>query len=323
MLRARGITMAFPDRTFATTDHIIPTLDQGRPFQDPLAEAMLSALEQNCAEFGIPIWNLDSDRQGIVHVIGPELGLTQPGMTIACGDSHTSTHGALGAVALGIGTSQVRDVLASQCLAFDPLKVRQIVVHGELGAGVFAKDVVLEIIHRLGVQGGVGYAYEYGGSAIDQMSIDERLTICNMSIEGGARVGYVNPDETTFDYLRGRPFAPTGDAFDRAVSWWRSMASDADAHYDDVVEIDAAAIEPRVTWASTQSSRSASLNGSPRPTAPGRRRPTRWPRRWRSWDSPAAPRSRGRRSMSRSSAPARTHGCRICGRRHGSRRGSV
>ena len=248
MLRARGITMAFPDRTFATTDHIIPTLDQGRPFQDPLAEAMLSALEQNCAEFGIPIWNLDSDRQGIVHVIGPELGLTQPGMTIACGDSHTSTHGALGAVALGIGTSQVRDVLASQCLAFDPLKVRQIVVHGELGAGVFAKDVVLEIIHRLGVQGGVGYAYEYGGSAIDQMSIDERLTICNMSIEGGARVGYVNPDETTFDYLRGRPFAPTGDAFDRAVSWWRSMASDADAHYDDVVEIDAAAIEPRVTW---------------------------------------------------------------------------
>ena len=248
MLRAGGIRVAFPDRTFATTDHIVPTLDRTRPFQDPLAEAMLSALERNCAEFGIPFWNLDSDRQGIVHVIGPELGLTQPGMTIACGDSHTSTHGALGAVAFGIGTSQVRDVLASQSLAIDPLKVRRVAVNGELADGVFAKDVVLEIIHRLGVQGGVGYAYEYGGTAVERMSIDERLTICNMSIEGGARVGYVNPDQTTFDYLRGRPFAPTGAAFDRAVSWWRSIASDADANYDDVVEIDAAAIEPRVTW---------------------------------------------------------------------------
>ena len=248
MLRARGLTVAFPDRTYATTDHIIPTLDQGRPFQDPLAEAMLSALERNCAEFEIPFWNLDSDRQGIVHVIGPELGLTQPGITIACGDSHTSTHGALGALALGIGTSQVRDVLGSQCLAIDPFKVRRIAVDGRLDDGVFAKDVALEIIHRLGVQGGVGYAYDYGGTAIDRMSIEERLTICNMSIEGGARVGYVNPDQTTVDYLRGRPFAPAGDAFDRAVPWWLSMASDADADYDDVVEIDAAAIEPRVTW---------------------------------------------------------------------------
>ncbi|HIE91746.1 MAG TPA: 3-isopropylmalate dehydratase large subunit [Acidobacteria bacterium] len=248
MLRARGIGVAFPDRTFGTTDHIIPTLDQVRPFQDTLAEAMLSALERNCAEYDIPLWNLDSDRQGIVHVIGPELGLTQPGMTIACGDSHTSTHGALGAVAFGIGTSQVRDVLASQSLAFDPLKVRRIAVNGTLDNGVFAKDVILEIIHRLGVQGGVGHAYEYGGTAVDQMSIDERLTICNMSIEGGARVGYVNPDQTTFDYLRGRPFAPQGDAFDRAVSWWRSIASDADAEYDDVVDIAATEIEPRVTW---------------------------------------------------------------------------
>ncbi|MEE2963965.1 MAG: 3-isopropylmalate dehydratase large subunit [Acidobacteriota bacterium] len=248
MLRARGIGVAFPDRTFGTTDHIIPTLDQARPFQDTLAEAMLSALERNCAEYAIPLWNLDSDRQGIVHVIGPELGLTQPGMTIACGDSHTSTHGALGAVAFGIGTSQVRDVLASQSLAFDPLKVRRIVVNGTLDNGVFAKDVILEIIHRLGVQGGVGHAYEYGGTTVDRMSIDERLTICNMSIEGGARVGYVNPDQTTFNYLRGRPFAPQGDAFDRAVSWWRSIASDTDADYDDVVEIAAPEIEPRVTW---------------------------------------------------------------------------
>ena len=248
MLRSRGVGVAFPERTFATTDHIIPTLDQARPFADTLAEAMLSALEGNCHEFGIPLWNLDSDRQGIVHVIGPELGLTQPGMTIACGDSHTSTHGALGAVAFGIGTSQVRDVLASQSLAMSPLKVRRISVDGELEPGVFAKDVVLEIIHRLGVKGGVGHAYEYGGSVIDRMTIDERLTVCNMSIEGGARVGYVNPDDTTFDYLRGRPFAPAGEAFDRAVSWWRSMASDPGADYDDVVEIDAAEIEPRVTW---------------------------------------------------------------------------
>lgn len=248
MLRARGASVAFPDRTFGTTDHIIPTLDQARPFQDQLAEAMLSALEQNCAEHDIPLWNLDSEHQGIVHVIGPELGLTQPGMTIACGDSHTSTHGALGAVAFGIGTSQVRDVLASQSLAFDPLKVRRIEVNGTLGDGVFAKDVILEIIHRLGVQGGVGHAYEYGGTAVDRMSIDERLTMCNMSIEGGARVGYVNPDQITFDYLRGRRFAPKADAFDRAVSWWRSIASDANADYDDVVELAAAEIEPRVTW---------------------------------------------------------------------------
>jgi 3-isopropylmalate/(R)-2-methylmalate dehydratase large subunit len=183
-----------------------------------------------------------------VHVIGPELGLTQPGMTIACGDSHTSTHGALGAIAFGIGTSQVRDVLASQCLALDPLKVRRIDIGGRLAPGVYAKDVILTIIRRLGVNGGVGYAYEYGGSAIDRMTIDERMTVCNMSIEGGARVGYVNPDETTFAFLKGRRFAPAGAAFDRAVAWWRRMASDEGARYDDRVALDAATIEPTVTW---------------------------------------------------------------------------
>ena len=186
--------------------------------------------------------------QGIVHVIGPELGLTQPGMTIACGDSHTSTHGAFGAIAFGIGTSQVRDVLASQCLALDPLKVRRIDVDGALGPGVTAKDVILEIIRRLGVNGGVGFAYEYGGSAVEAMSMEERMTLCNMSIEGGARAGYVNPDETTFAYLKGRPFAPKGDAWDAAVARWRSLASDAGATYDDRVRLDAAAIEPNVTW---------------------------------------------------------------------------
>jgi 3-isopropylmalate/(R)-2-methylmalate dehydratase large subunit len=183
-----------------------------------------------------------------VHVIGPELGLTQPGMTIACGDSHTSTHGAFGAVAFGIGTSQVRDVLASQCLAMEPMKVRRIRVSGSLTKGVYAKDVVLTIIQRLGVRGGTGYAYEYAGDTIERMSMDERMTICNMSIEGGARVGYVNPDDTTFEYVKGRPFAPAGDAFDRAKAWWQSMASDRDASFDDEVELRAEALTPVVTW---------------------------------------------------------------------------
>ena len=251
MLHQHGWRVAFPERTFATIDHIVPTSAQRRPFLDVMAEEMASSLERNCREAGIPLWTPDDDNQGIVHVIGPELGLTQPGMTIACGDSHTSTHGALGAIAFGIGTSQVRDVLASQCLALDPLKVRRIEVTGSLRPGVYAKDVILTIIRRLGVQGGVGFAYEYGGPAIDRMSLDERMTICNMSIEGGARVGYVNPDETTFAFLRGRPFAPqegASGAFDRAVAWWRQIASDANASYDDRVTFDASAIEPTVTW---------------------------------------------------------------------------
>ena len=248
MLRARGWSVKYPERTIATVDHIVPTQDQRRPFSDLMAEDMLSALERNCRWAGVKLFDLASGAQGIVHVIGPELGLTQPGMTVACGDSHTSTHGAFGAVAFGIGTSQVRDVLASQCLALDPLKVRRIQVDGRLGPGVYAKDVILEIIRRLGVNGGVGYAYEYAGEAVERMSMDERMTICNMSIEGGARVGYVNPDETTFDYLRGRRFAPQGDAFDHATRWWRGMASDANAAYADNVRIDGTSIRPTVTW---------------------------------------------------------------------------
>jgi 3-isopropylmalate/(R)-2-methylmalate dehydratase large subunit len=248
MLRQHGWRVAFPQRTFATVDHIVPTDSRRRPFIDLIAEEMTQALERNCKEFGINLWSADSPDQGIVHVIGPQLGLSQPGMTIACGDSHTSTHGAVGAIAFGIGTSQVRDVLASQCLALEPLKVRRIDVNGQLAPGVYAKDVILTIIRRLGVQGGVGFAYEYGGSALDRMSIDERMTICNMSIEGGARAGYVNPDDTTFAFLRGRRFAPSGAAFDRAVKWWRSLASDAGASYDDRVALEAASIEPTVTW---------------------------------------------------------------------------
>ena len=248
MLRSRGLRVLFPNRTFATVDHIVPTLDQRRPFLDVMAEEMISSLERNCREYGIPLYNIDSGSQGIVHVIGPELGLTQPGLTIACGDSHTSTHGAFGAIAFGIGTSQVRDVLASQCLAIEPLKVRRIRVNGTLQPGVYAKDVILEIIRRLGVKGGVGYAYEYAGDVLDRMSMDERMTICNMSIEGGARVGYVNPDATTFKYLEGRPFAPQGEALARARAWWTAMASDHDARFDDDVMLEAEDIEPTVTW---------------------------------------------------------------------------
>jgi 3-isopropylmalate/(R)-2-methylmalate dehydratase large subunit len=248
MLRQHGGRVAFPSRTFATVDHIVPTVARERPFLDLMAEEMTAALERNCREFGLTLWAPGNERQGIVHVIGPELGLTQPGMTIACGDSHTSTHGALGAIAFGIGTSQVRDVLASQCLSLERLKVRRIDIDGALAPGVFAKDVILTIIRRLGVHGGVGFAYEYGGTSLDRMSLDERMTICNMSIEGGARVGYVNPDETTFAFLRGRPFAPSGTAFDRAVAWWKQIASDPGAPYDDRVVFKAEDIEPTVTW---------------------------------------------------------------------------
>ena len=248
MLRLRGRDVAFPDRTWATVDHIVPTDRQPRPFLDGMAEQMTVALERNCREFGIPLFDLSSPDQGIVHVIGPEMGLTQPGMTIACGDSHTSTHGAFGAIAFGIGTSQVRDVLASQCLAIEPLKVRRVDLTGRLRRGVYAKDVALAIIRRLGVNGGVGFAYEYGGEVVDRMSMEERMTLCNMSIEGGARVGYVNPDAITFEYLRGRRFAPSGEAFDRACGWWRSLASDPDAAYDNRVVIDGSVLAPLVTW---------------------------------------------------------------------------
>ncbi|MBI3951629.1 MAG: 3-isopropylmalate dehydratase large subunit [Acidobacteria bacterium] len=248
MLRGLGLKVRFPERTFATIDHIVPTDSQVRPFADPLAEEMTAALIKNCQEHGISFFNIGSGRQGIVHVIGPELGLTQPGMTIACGDSHTSTHGAFGALAFGIGTSQARDVLATQTLAMSKPKLRRIVVDGTLSRGVYAKDVILAIIGELGVKGGVGYAYEYAGSVIEAMSMEERLTICNMSIEGGARVGYVNPDQTTFDYLKGRPYAPQDEAFDRAVAWWKQITSDLSARYDDEVRFDGQTLQPMVTW---------------------------------------------------------------------------
>jgi 3-isopropylmalate/(R)-2-methylmalate dehydratase large subunit len=248
MLRERNLEVMFPNRTFATVDHIIPTDTRQRPFQDELAEAMMQALEENTRQSQVTFFGPASGDQGIVHIIGPELGLTQPGMTVACGDSHTSTHGAFGAVAFGIGTSQVRDVLATQCLAMARPKVRRVEVNGKLAPGVYAKDVILHIIRVLGVKGGVGYAYEFGGEVFDAMTMEERMTVCNMAIEGGARVGYVNPDETTFAYLKDRRFSPKGEAWDRAVAWWKSIASDADAQYDDVVRLNAADIGPTVTW---------------------------------------------------------------------------
>ncbi len=248
MMRDLGLRVAHPERTFATVDHIVPTDTRLRPFRDDLAEGMIVALEKACKEFGIRFFDVSSGQQGVVHVIGPELGLTQPGMTIACGDSHTSTHGAFGAIAFGIGTTQVRDVLATQTLSLPPMKVRRIEVSGRLGKGVYAKDLVLHIIRTLGVNGGTGFAYEYAGEAVQALEMEERMTLCNMSIEGGARVGYVNPDQKTFDYLKGREFAPSGAAWARAVEYWKSLASDADAHYDDVVKLDARDVAPTVTW---------------------------------------------------------------------------
>jgi 3-isopropylmalate/(R)-2-methylmalate dehydratase large subunit len=248
MLRELGLKVRYPQRTFATVDHIIPTDSQLRPFADDMAEAMMSELERNCREHGIAFFDPASGSQGVVHVIGPELGLTHPGSTIACGDSHTATHGAFGAIAFGIGTSQVRDVLASQCLAMVRLAVRRIEVEGRLQAGVYAKDVILAIIRRLGVKGGVGFAYEYAGPVVEAFDMEGRMTLCNMSIEGGARCGYVNPDSVTLDYLRGRRFVPSGDGFERAAAWWRAQASDPGCHYDDRVVLDGNAIEPSVTW---------------------------------------------------------------------------
>jgi len=250
-LKDKNLNVKFPSRTIATVDHIVPTDNQSRPFKDTLAEQMIDTLEKNCKKHKIKFFNIGSGSQGIVHVVAPELGLTQPGMTIACGDSHTSTHGAFGSIAFGIGTSQVRDVLASQTLAMNKLKVRQIWCKNRLSEGVFAKDLVLHIINKLGVKAGVGYAYEFSGPAIDLLSMEERMTICNMSIEGGARCGYVNPDQITFKYIQERQFAPKNENWARAVEWWQSLASEKDAKYDDVVLIDASQVEPTVTWGIT------------------------------------------------------------------------
>ena len=247
-VRERGLKVPFPERTVATVDHIVPTEDQARPYADGQAEEMMRAIEKNCRDFGLRLFQPGSGKQGVVHIIAPEQGLTRPGMTVACGDSHTATHGAFGAIAFGIGTSQVRDVLATQTLTMARMKVRKIQVEGALRSGVYAKDLILHILRVLSAKGGVGFAYEFNGPAIHALSMEERMTICNMAIEGGARCGYINPDATTFAYLKGREHAPQGAAWETAVQDWRSLASDADAVYDDVRSFNAADIAPTVTW---------------------------------------------------------------------------
>jgi 3-isopropylmalate/(R)-2-methylmalate dehydratase large subunit len=252
VLRERGLKVRRPDRTLVTMDHSTPTdaaqIFGGVPIALESAANQIRQLEKNCAEFGLDLIGLKDDRRGIVHIIGPELGATQPGKTIVCGDSHTSTHGAFGALAFGIGTTEVGYVLATQCLLQRKPKTLAIEVAGRLGPGVAAKDLVLAIIGRIGVNGGTGHALEYRGPAIEALSMDERMTLCNMSIEGGARAGMVAPDETTFAYLKGRPLAPQGDAWERAVADWRTLPSNAGASYDKTVQLDAGAVEPMITY---------------------------------------------------------------------------
>jgi 3-isopropylmalate/(R)-2-methylmalate dehydratase large subunit len=247
-LRLAGRTVRRPDRCVATVDHNIPTTDRSLPILDDVARNQMEALRRNVAEFGIPLYDVGSLHQGIVHVIGPELGLTQPGMTIVCGDSHTSTHGAFGAFAIGIGTSEVEHVLATQCLVLARPETMEVRVEGELPPGVTAKDLILSIIGQIGVSGGRGHVIEYTGPAIRGLSMEERMTVCNMSIEGGARAGMIAPDDVTFDYIRGREHAPASEDFDRAVERWSRLVTDAGARFDRTVRIDASSLEPAVTW---------------------------------------------------------------------------
>ena len=247
-LRSTGRQVRRPDLTLATEDHNVPTIDIDKPIADPISRAQVEALRINCAEFGVPVYSLGSIEQGIVHVVGPQLGLTQPGMTVVCGDSHTSTHGAFGALAFGIGTSEVEHVLATQTLPLKPFKTMAITVDGELPTGVTAKDVILAVIAQIGTGGGQGYVLEFRGSAIRGLSMEGRMTVCNMSIEAGARAGMIAPDDTTFDYLKGRERAPKGAQWDEAVAYWRSLRTDDDAVFDAEIVVDAASLSPFVTW---------------------------------------------------------------------------
>jgi 3-isopropylmalate/(R)-2-methylmalate dehydratase large subunit len=247
-LRRRGLTVRHPERTVATADHSTPTHDRSLPILDQQASFQLAKLAANCAEFGVPLYALGSDRQGIVHVIGPELGLTQPGMTIVCGDSHTATHGAFGALAFGIGTSEVEMVLATQTLLQRELRSYEVRVDGRLAPGVTSKDIILNLISRIGVGGGTGHVFEFTGEGIRALTMEQRMTICNMSIEGGARAGLIAPDDTTFEYVAGRPHAPQGADFEAAVERWRRLPSDPGALYEKSIVIDAAALQPMITY---------------------------------------------------------------------------
>ncbi|MCA9898624.1 MAG: 3-isopropylmalate dehydratase large subunit [Anaerolineales bacterium] len=247
-LRERGLTVKRPSQTIATMDHSIPTTPIGIPIQDAIAAKQIATLEENCREFGIQLFGMDSPNRGIVHVIGPELGLTQPGMTIVCGDSHTATHGAFGALAFGIGTSEVEHVLATQCLLQTKPKTYAVNVSGRLPEGCASKDIILALLAKIGVGGGTEHVFEYRGEAIRALTMEQRMTICNMSIEGGARAGLVAPDDTTFAYIQGKKHAPKGAAWDEAVAYWRSLASDEGAVYDKEIDIDASALEPMITY---------------------------------------------------------------------------
>jgi 3-isopropylmalate/(R)-2-methylmalate dehydratase large subunit len=247
-LRSAGRGVRRPDLTFATTDHNVPTTNRGLPIADPIAAKQIDTLRQNCREFNIQLFDIDSAEQGIVHVIGPELGLTQPGMTVVCGDSHTSTHGAFGALAFGIGTTEVEHVLATQCLPQNKPRTMLIQTNGALPEGVTAKDLALGIIGQIGTDGATGHVIEYGGDAVRSLSIEGRMTLCNMSIEAGARAGMIAPDEKTFRYLKGRRYAPKNTRWEAALTYWKTLKSDQGAAFDKVVEIDAAALEPFVTW---------------------------------------------------------------------------
>jgi 3-isopropylmalate/(R)-2-methylmalate dehydratase large subunit len=247
-LRSAGRVVRRPDLTLATEDHNVPTIDIDKPIADPISRAQVEALRTNCAEFGVPLFPLGSEDQGIVHVVGPQLGLTQPGMTVVCGDSHTSTHGAFGALAFGIGTSEVEHVLATQTLPLKPFKTMAITVNGPLPDGVTAKDLILAVIARIGTGGGQGYVLEYRGEGVQGLSMEGRMTLCNMSIEAGARAGMVAPDETTFTYLEGRPHAPKGADWDAALAYWQTLRTDDDATFDAEVIIEASELSPFVTW---------------------------------------------------------------------------
>jgi 3-isopropylmalate/(R)-2-methylmalate dehydratase large subunit len=265
-LRERGLKVRRPERTLATTDHSIPTTDRSLPIIDPIARKQLEQFEKNCVEFGITCFGVHSDKQGIVHVIGPEQGATQPGMTVVCGDSHTATHGAFGALAFGIGTSEVEMVLATECLLQRRSKTFQIRVDGTLKPGVQAKDIILALIARIGIGGGTGHIFEYTGSTIRSLNMDQRMTVCNMSIEGGARAGMIAPDDTTFEYLDGRPMAPKGADWDAAVARWKQLPTDDGATYDRTLSIDADALEPMITYGTNPGMGVGITQALPRPS---------------------------------------------------------
>ena len=295
-LARRGVGVVHPDRITATVDHNIPTVDQHLPIAEPQSRHQVETLRANCARYGIEHFGMGDPRQGIVHIIGPELGLTQPGMTIVCGDSHTSTHGALGAVAFGVGTSEVEMVLASQCILQGKPRAMRITVDGTLPSGTEAKDIILHIIARITASGGTDHFIEFAGEAIRSLSMEGRMTVCNMSIECGARGGMIAPDQTTFDYLRGRERAPQGEAFDAAVARWRELYSDTDARFDREYRFDAAEIAPAWEWPSTR-----------------RFPPTPTPKRWNIWDSMPANGCWANPSTTFSSAVAPTAASKTCG----------